>query len=792
MASIAAVLAGTILIVLCIGRVACRWWRDQRAKDARDSALHTISVADMLSCDASQDTDVSEADDEWHGMMQMQRSRMHEWERSVGAQEAKGEEASQWDEHRLAESPPMPYQDYQYEYAQPYPVCAAPAQATSRAVGASSARGRSLPLGTQAALDLIHGVHDAAARLSPPDASPRSSPRASPRASPRPSPHASPMPSPRPSPHHLPKSPRHDREIHFDHGFDDPEAELPPSLFDDQAGSPAASVQAALHFVHQVHRHAETFSPAEAAPQRSPNLGSIPGLLPRRIRFVGDQSVDGEAGAAASDQPSVSDSTKSSSGSWTAPSVPPLPQAALTLPHGLHSHGGSPRGPADVGSGDASRVPSPKAQPPDSPSAPAIVQFSAAPAASSTSTVASTPAHKSRRSWLGFLRDVNSRSISRGWSDRTTAELQRWEVSSRQIDWFKRRKELGRGSFGVVYEVQIRPHGTRAAAKRFDVSDVTRGRTQLVGMLSREFRAMARVNHPNLVRILGVVIDDPTYTCLLMEVADCGSLREMLEDRPDRIVGEAHTQLSLAHDIASGMAYLHARRPVPMLHHDLKSRNVLLHIRDVSSAVPPAADAGASSGSSASAAGAEAAAPFVTPLIAKIGDFGLSTGISRTSYGESTTARVGGGTLAYKAPEAFRNDYTIESEAYSFAIIAWELLTGERPWRLDTRGRQFTDAAIVMAVISGERPPLPAEVSISPVSASAGGRKAHALLKRVMRQSWDHDPHLRPSFAALKLELGAELSRAQVRRDTELLAIVEERENEQEVELQPERGFMCG
>ena len=53
----------------------------------------------------------------------------------------------------------------------------------------------------------------------------------------------------------------------------------------------------------------------------------------------------------------------------------------------------------------------------------------------------------------------------------------------------------------------------RAAAKRFDMHVNSRGRDQLVEMLRREFRAMARVHHANLVQILGVVIDDPSYSC---------------------------------------------------------------------------------------------------------------------------------------------------------------------------------------------------------------------------------------------------------------------------------------
>merc|ERR1719488_219972 len=94
--------------------------------------------------------------------------------------------------------------------------------------------------------------------------------------------------------------------------------------------------------------------------------------------------------------------------------------------------------------------------------------------------------------------------------------------------------------------------------------------------------------------------------------------------------------------------------------------------------------------------------PKAHKLTAKIGDFGLATGVSRTTYGESSTTRVGGGTLAYKAPETFRNEFSTSSEVYAWSIIVWEMLTGARPWRVDPMGRAYNDAAIVMSVISGE------------------------------------------------------------------------------------------
>ena len=66
--------------------------------------------------------------------------------------------------------------------------------------------------------------------------------------------------------------------------------------------------------------------------------------------------------------------------------------------------------------------------------------------------------------------------------------------------------------------------------------------------------------------------DAPEKTLgLLLERADRGSLRALLNDSPAEVVDVEAVQLRLAAGIASGMEYLHAHN---VLHHDLKSANV--------------------------------------------------------------------------------------------------------------------------------------------------------------------------------------------------------------------------
>ena len=44
-------------------------------------------------------------------------------------------------------------------------------------------------------------------------------------------------------------------------------------------------------------------------------------------------------------------------------------------------------------------------------------------------------------------------------------------------------------------------------------------REVVLGMCRREFRALQAVRHPNIVQLIGVIVDDPKSVSLLMELA---------------------------------------------------------------------------------------------------------------------------------------------------------------------------------------------------------------------------------------------------------------------------------
>ena len=138
-----------------------------------------------------------------------------------------------------------------------------------------------------------------------------------------------------------------------------------------------------------------------------------------------------------------------------------------------------------------------------------------------------------------------------------------WIISRNEVQVTD--KSLGSGGWGMVYEGRY--CGCAVAVKQVR-EDFTPACS--LKMFQREIDMASKCRHPCLLQFIGATIDKgfPLLVTELMET----SLRRLLKERPLSI-GEVSI-ISL--DVARALNYLHRKRPVPMIHRDISSANVLL------------------------------------------------------------------------------------------------------------------------------------------------------------------------------------------------------------------------
>jgi len=197
-------------------------------------------------------------------------------------------------------------------------------------------------------------------------------------------------------------------------------------------------------------------------------------------------------------------------------------------------------------------------------------------------------------------------------------------------------RELGRGSFGVVYEAQDAQLDRQVAFKV-----VRPGKAEVAAdQLQREAETIAHLSHPNLVALLDVGrCEAGPY--LVLELLRGRTLKARLREGP-LAPGDA---LQVALDVALGLAHAHGRGVV---HRDLKPSNVFL----------------CEDGS------------------VRLLDFGLAHAFGRR--------RLDGGTPDFMAPEQWRGAPEDErTDVFALGVLLYRMLAGELPFP-DDGGRSAT------------------------------------------------------------------------------------------------------
>jgi hypothetical protein len=257
---------------------------------------------------------------------------------------------------------------------------------------------------------------------------------------------------------------------------------------------------------------------------------------------------------------------------------------------------------------------------------------------------------------------------------------------------------IGRGGMGAVYRVTHAELGNKFALKVMDERIV--GSSEGHARFLREARAAARIDHPNVIRVLDHARDPEIGSYLVMELLSGTSLDRVIA-KEGQLAQERAIDIALQIGDALGAAHEQG-----IVHRDLKPANVFLTQQR----------------------GAE---------VVKVMDFGVA---KLVADGSTLLTRPGSviGTPLYMSPEQWDND-TIDarSDVYSFGVVLYEMLTGRVPFR----GNGITEVAKNLATME---PPPPR--SLRPELSSA---IEAVVLRCLSKKKEDRYPSMRDVSDAL-------------------------------------------
>ena len=136
-------------------------------------------------------------------------------------------------------------------------------------------------------------------------------------------------------------------------------------------------------------------------------------------------------------------------------------------------------------------------------------------------------------------------------------------------------QKLGKGSYGKVFTrvFKAKYRGSSCAAKEIDFIQIKMAYTleKLQEIFIRACSHCSNLNHPNIVRFIGIY-HPPQKFCpvMIMELMD-----ESLTNYARTNVSFMN-KISILHDVAEGLCYLHSRINPPFIHGDLSPNNILL------------------------------------------------------------------------------------------------------------------------------------------------------------------------------------------------------------------------
>jgi serine/threonine protein kinase len=198
-------------------------------------------------------------------------------------------------------------------------------------------------------------------------------------------------------------------------------------------------------------------------------------------------------------------------------------------------------------------------------------------------------------------------------------------------------EELGSGEFGSVYRAQNKLIAERVVAIKFINAKYVSSQEECEHFLD-EARVLLRLQHPYILPVFDIGEHQGT-PYFVIEFAPTGSLRSYLEGQISRQI-PVDKALTILSQVGQGLYFAHLQRVV---HRDLKPDNILFNARGA----------------------------------AMLADFGIAVEVATSTRRNATIT----GTPPYMAPEQFQGIASVLSDQYALGCIAYELLTGRRPFQ---------------------------------------------------------------------------------------------------------------
>lgn len=269
------------------------------------------------------------------------------------------------------------------------------------------------------------------------------------------------------------------------------------------------------------------------------------------------------------------------------------------------------------------------------------------------------------------------------------------DLIGRLVGHYRIERRVASGGMGTVYQA-VRADGQ--FDQRVAVKIVKRGMDseEIVRRFNLERRTLAGLNHPHIARLLDGATMPDGRPYLVMEFVDGAPIDRYCDER--RLSTEQRLRLFLT--VCDAVRFAHQNLVV---HRDLKPGNVLVDSHG-------------------------------TP---KLVDFGIAKVLAGAGSGEITLPHERRLTPEYASPEQVAGrSLTTASDIYSLGVILYELLSGHRPYRFETR-----TAAEIERVVCHQAPLAPSQaVTRVETRVLTGGRAAENITPESVSQVRNDTP----------------------------------------------------